>query len=75
MIRKSGDKTTVIPNDFRADTGYWLVRSYGTVLDTLKRFDHGRALIRDNLAANVQARAGGEKKVPANASAAPASAT
>ena len=51
--------------------------AYGTVLDTLERFalDRGRALIRDNLAATVQARATGEKKVPANASAAPASAT
>jgi len=45
--------------------------AYGTVLDTLERFalDQGRALLRDNLAATVQARAGGEKKVPANASA------
>ena len=51
--------------------------AYGTVLDTLERFalDCGRALIRDNLAATVQARATGEKKVPANASAAPAFAT
>ena len=49
--------------------------AYGTVLDTLERFALGRALIRDNLAATVQARATGEKKVPANASAAPASAT
>ena len=51
--------------------------AYGTVLDTLERFalDQGRALLRDNLAATVQARVSGEKKVPANASAAPASAT
>ena len=51
--------------------------AYGTVLDTLERFalDRGRALLRDNLAATVQARATGEKKVPATASAAPASAT
>ena len=51
--------------------------AYGTVLDTLERFalDRGRALIRDNLAATVQARATGEKKVPATASAAPTSAT
>ncbi len=51
--------------------------AYGTVLDTLERFalDRGRALLRDNLAATVQARAAGEKKVPANASAAPVPAT
>jgi len=51
--------------------------AYGTVLDTLERFalDRGRALLRDNLAATVQARAAGEKKVPADASAAPVSAT
>ena len=51
--------------------------AYGTVLDTLERFalDRGRALLRDNLAATVQARATGERKVPATASAAPASAT
>ena len=51
--------------------------AYGTVLDTLERFalDRGRALLRDNLAATVQARATGEKKVPATASGAPASAT
>ena len=51
--------------------------AYGTVLDTLERFalDRGRALLRDNLAATVQARATGEKKVPATASAEPASAT
>ena len=50
--------------------------AYGTVLDTLERhaLDRGRAFLRDNLAATVQARAAGEKKVPANASAAPASA-
>ena len=50
---------------------------YGTVLDTLECFalDRGRALLRDNLAANVQARATGEKNVPATASGAPASAT
>lgn len=51
--------------------------AYGTVLDTLERFalDRGRALLRDNLAATVQARAIGEKKVPTNATAAPAPAT
>ena len=51
--------------------------AYGTVLDTLERFalDRGRALLRDHLAATVQARATGEKKVPATASGAPASAT
>ena len=51
--------------------------AYGTVLDTLERFalDRGRALLRDNLAATVQARATGERKVPATASGAPASAT
>ena len=43
--------------------------AYGTVLDTLERFARGRALLRDNLAATVQARATGEKKVPATASA------
>ena len=39
--------------------------AYGTVLDTLERFalDRGRALLRDNLAATVQARAAGEKKL------------
>lgn len=51
--------------------------AYGTVLDTLERFalDRGRALLRDNLAATIQARATGEKKVPTNASVAPAAAT
>ena len=49
--------------------------AYGTVLDTLERFARGRALLRDNLAATVQARATGEKKVPATASGAPASGT
>ena len=43
--------------------------AYGTVLDTLERFALDRALLRDNLAATVQARATGEKKVPAPASA------
>lgn len=39
----------------------------GTVLDTCERFalDQGRKLLRDNLAAAVQARADVEKKVPA----------
>ena len=51
--------------------------AYGTVLDTLECFalDKGRALLRDNLAATVQARATSEKKVSAIASAALASAT
>ena len=51
--------------------------AYGTVLDTLERhaLDRGRALLRDNLAATVQACAASEKKVPVTASAAPASAT
>ena len=39
----------------------------GTVLDTCERFalDQGRKLLRDNLAAAVQARADAEKKSPA----------
>ncbi len=37
--------------------------AYGTVLDTLERFALDRALLRDNLAATVQARATGEKKL------------
>jgi len=41
----------------------------GTVLDTCELFalDRGRRLLRDNLAAAVQARADAEKKCPATA--------
>ena len=41
--------------------------AHGTVLDTCEAFalDTGRRLLRDNLAATVQARADAEKKSPA----------
>ena len=41
--------------------------AHGTVLNTCELFalDKGRQLIRDNLAATLQARADAEKKVPA----------
>jgi hypothetical protein len=41
----------------------------GTVMDTCELFalEHGRQLLRDNLAATVQARADSEKKSPARA--------
>ena len=44
-----------------------LTAAHGTVLDSCERFalDQGRQLLRDNLAAAIQARADGEKKVPA----------
>ena len=41
--------------------------AHGTVLDTCELFamDRGRRLLRENLAATLQARADAEKKVPA----------
>jgi hypothetical protein len=54
-----------------------LTAAHGTVLDRCEVFalDAGRKLLRDNLAAAVQARADAEKKSPARGRRAPSPAT